>query len=186
MDTRELNDEIIRIARSMMGGDNRICNHEDLAQDIWVELLRTDGKLNQVSSLDDEERRAVLRKIASNLFGGIISEYFSTSDQYYYHAKEVRGYLEKRPDDSTEAGLDLSIGLEILNDRFPAYGQALFARYSQDTKLGNTERKKVTRAVDTLVKLMNDQHRAREKQYDSGPGSRQARSNANTQFLIKS
>lgn len=183
----EFYEHVDRVARST-GYRWEDLDWEDIRQDVWVYLLENPNELNTLMVDDPDTRDKKLRRICSQRAVAEMYSYELSSGHYIYGTDEVREMLKqqislKQEFEMLEERTDLALGMLELKQDNPSYFDVIVEKYFQDEEQDNTRRKTLTRGIEKLTQLMNQNHNAREYGYDDGPGSRTVLSNSTSQAI---
>lgn len=159
---------------------------EDLAQDICIRLLETQGSLDRLFDEPDlQTRQAFLIKVAHQLASAQQTEYERFTGNYIYDTAEVRGLLERQvwlhdPDRFRPEIADLTEGMARLAKVKSNHYAELINRFQHEImpdRTSSSAHSRISRAVESLTMEMNILGSNRRKDFIEGPGTRKAMSN---------
>lgn len=167
-----------------------VISAEDAEQEIWVRLLESDGSVRQLREMEANTRNNSLVSIGHQIASEFRAAYDLFTGQIFYCVDDVKTLLERgaiteqKVQTDTER-MDLEEGLLMLREKNQSYAEAIAAEFVIGPE-GSTHPMTKSRAIERLTDLMNQVHRRRAAQYESGPGSRKVRSNAAARASSKS
>lgn len=203
---RGLEEHIERASRHMMiEWPEVVDSWQDIASEIVIRLVEK-KYATVVLDMDPKARRSVLAKIGQQLASEMRSDFEVFNGNFKYSTNEVRKFLEDGAIESSldqgafsnvasdwlavaadEAGMGREVfGKQVaiepfdIRATFPLldehHRKILVRRFVYLEQLGDTDRKRVERAVDALTQMMNRAYRKAFSDHE-GPGSRPNLSN---------
>ncbi|MFJ5997568.1 hypothetical protein [Streptomyces sp. NPDC092370] len=177
---------------------------EDIRQEILLHVVEKEA-VYEAAEYPDGQLRNNFRKIAVSYAGKERYTYIYHSAEYVYTSSEVRQLFEKaffQPElwekaPTKDDAVSVAAGgiVVALWDLDRAYGllpaldsQVIAKRYEQGESLSSAETMRLSRAIDKIVRTLNNSvvKRQQEAKAHSGPGSRDAMTNAHSQYVTSS
>lgn len=181
MDTElyeKLSEAVVREARLAERRWNKIIDHDDIEQEIWLWLLERPSVQEQLRQANPAELAAVFKKSADQICSKERLDLDHFSGNFHYTPGEVRDLLEElgAAYDVHEADekIDLQLGLDDLLQYHHEYFEVIEQVYHRGETVENADprRKVKDRAVDKLTEIMNRKRGQRERDRTEGPGTK--------------
>lgn len=192
-------------ARNLANDTSALVDAEDIEQEMWLHLVK---RWKHFVGKDDGLVRSAVQKVGRSYCQSERYRFVIHSAQYVYTNEDVRalfgeaffenGEWEKMPvkGDRTSIAVDnggVVVALWDLKEAFRSLKKpeqdAIVGKYYHGDELAtSTERMRVSRAVDSVVRFLNEKVVASQEaahDYDNGPGARTVISNAHAQAITE-
>lgn len=143
----------------------------DLTQELWAWFYSEgrDALERSLTRNPDLTPGAIIRKAANRIAQKELTDYRTFQGNFCYQPSDIRRVLTHLAEEQTteaEARLDVEGALEILEDKAPAYRQAIIDQYFHGEKLNSTKRAAVSRGVDLITHIVNENTSVRRQRVD--------------------
>jgi hypothetical protein len=165
---------------------------EDLAQDLWIEILESPATLKAVSGADPSALHTLLMRLGHRAAGKERDDYDHFRGNFNYSVDDVkrllsRGALEDDVFDPANAThLDLEAAMGVLWETAPQHAESLTTTYSEGWEVPRQGAEQLVRnrALTSLTTGMNRSFKQRAAAHD-GPGTRAVISNATARAITE-
>lgn len=196
MNTTELNKEVDKAAYSVADQWPGAIEADDLRQELWVKLLESVAYREQMTNAEPALRMELLKRMGRQIAGSYVNDYELFSGNAFYGTEHTRELLDAgiltvarselgAMNETLTEFLDAQEAFTALKNRNRRYADVLWSAYAAGEIDRNSfsVRKTLSRAVKALTDLMNQAHRRRYAEYESGPGTREVISNAKARVI---
>ncbi len=169
---------IRRAAKSVAGQWPGVIEKEDAEQAISLHLLERPNSVDKIKGMDDAARYRAIVGIGHQIAGQERIDYDYFSGSFNYSVDDVKTLLKRdvltQPVAEFDAAVaDLIDGLLKVVVRSPQYVEAVVSRYADGiTPKTGAAKKRLTDALETVTRQMNNAAKARFSERDDGPGTR--------------
>lgn len=181
MDTElyeKLTEAVVREARLAERRWNKIIDHDDIEQEIWLFLMENKSSQRFLATAEPAQVASALKIRADTICAKERLDLDHFSGNFHYTPGEVRDLLEEvgAEYDVHEADekIDLQLGLDDLLQFHPEYFDFIERAYFKGEHFHRESpgRKTKDRAVDKLTEIMNRKRGQRERDRTEGPGTK--------------
>lgn len=181
MDTElyeKLTEAVVREARLAERRWNKIIDHEDIEQEIWLFLLENKSSQRFLETAEPAQVASALKIRADTICAKERLDLDHFSGNFHYTPGEVRDLLEELGAEydvhEADEKIDLQLGLDDLLQYHPEHFEMIERVYYLGETIENADprRKAKDRAVDKLTELMNRKRGQRERDRTEGLGTK--------------
>lgn len=170
LDNETVNAAVRRAASAVVSEWPGVVGVDDLAQELWVEILESPATQKVLAGKNSREMLNLLARMGHRIAARYRNSNARFSNQVQYSVDDIKAALSGH----TLWGAlldDLAAGLESLRERSENYAEAIRLRYFERINPGpDADRKRLSRALEALTEEVNRQVRAKFARLDASPG----------------